>query len=245
MGLPADASFQDFGDGSAELVFMPSMAGQASVTVAVTDAGTPPESAAETFTLTAVDPGAAAGPVLEFAGWNGWEGELSVKGDGADPDTLVTIVDAATEGALATAQAGPNGVFQLVARTFLAPCSVRARNADGVLGGPIAVLSVPRDCGTQLQTRAKPRWRCVDNMLSVRGSRAPVSSDLSVVDAANGAVLATGQSDRRGRFSLSAASASHANIRLLLSSGSGDWTLGPVPVRDAGLTCSPKQKKDD
>ncbi len=245
LGLPAGATFQDFGDGSADLVFMPSMAVQASVTVRVTDAGTPPETAAETFTLTGVDPSATGGPVLEYATWDAWEGLLALKGDSAEPGTLVTIVDPATEGALGVAQAGSNGTFQLVARTFLAPCSVRPRDANGALGVAIPVMSAPPDCGTQLQTRAKPRWRCQDGLLSVRGSRAPVSSDLSVVDAATRAVLVTGQSDRRGRFSLSATTGSHANIRVLLSSGSGNWTLGPVPVRGAELTCTPKQPKDD
>jgi hypothetical protein len=245
MGLPAGATFQDFRDGSADLVFMPSMAGQAVVTVRVTDAGTPPETSAETFTLTAVDPNANGGPALEYATWNAWEALLTVKGGDAEPGTLVTIVDPATEGALAAAEASANGSFQILARTFLAPCSVRARDANGVLGVAIPVMSAPLDCGKVLQTRAKPRWRCQDGQLNVRGSRAPVSSDVSVVDAATRAVLAMGQSDRRGRFELNATTGSHANLRVLLSSGSGSWTLGPVPVRGTEFTCTPKQPKDD
>jgi len=244
MGLPAGATLQDFGDGSADLVFTPTMAVQASVTVRVTDAGTPPETAAETFMLTGVDPTASGGPALEYATWNGWEGLLALKGNGAPPDSLVSIVDPTTEAVLATAQAGSNGSFRLAARPFLAPCLVRARNADGVLGDPIGVMMAPQDCGKQLQTTAKPRWRCKDNFLSVRGSRAPVSSNLSLVDAANNAVLATGQSDSRGRFSLSATTGSHANVRLLFSSGTGSWMLGPIPVQGADLICDRKDNQD-
>jgi hypothetical protein len=246
MGLPSDAGFQDFGDGSAELVFAPSAAGQATVTVTVTDAGVPPESAAETFTLTAQDPAGPQGPTLEYATWNLWEGELAVKGAGAPPDSLVTIVEPTSEGALAVGNAGPTGAFEIAARTFLAPCFVRARNADGVLGSPVAVMGAPRDCGTKLMTHTKPRWRCKDGMLTVRGGRAPVASDLTLLNAATGATLMTSQSDRRGRFRLSTqVPAGPANIRLRMSSGAGSWTLGPVAVSGAGLVCQHKDEDDD
>jgi hypothetical protein len=245
-GLPADASFQDFGDGSAELVFAPAAAGQATVTVTVTDAGAPPEATSETFLLTAQAPGAAQGPSLEYATWNLWEGELAVKGAGAPPDSLVTIVEPTSEGALLVGNAGPTGGFDIAARTFLAPCVVRARNADGVLGSPIAVMGAPGDCGTKLMTHAKPRWRCKDGMLTVRGSRAPVASDLTLMNAATGATLMTSQSDRRGRFRLSTqVPGGPANIRLRMSSGGGSWTLGPVPVTGAGLVCQRRDEDDD
>ena len=246
LGLPAEAGFQDFGDGSAELVFMPSAADEATVTVTVTDAGAPPESASETFLLTAQAPGAAQGPTLAYATWNAWEGELAVKGAGAPPDSLVTIVEAASEGALAVGVAGPTGAFEIAARTFLAPCVVRARNADGVLGSPVGVMGAPRDCGTQLMTHTKPRWRCKDGMLTVRGGRAPVASDLTLLNAATGATLMSSQSDRRGRFRLSTqVPGGPASIRLRMTSGAGSWTLGPVAVKGAGTVCRRDEDDDD
>lgn len=246
-GLPAGATFQDFGNGSAELVYVPSAAAVATVTVTVTDAGVPPESASETFMLTALDPAGAQGPSIQFATWNLWEGELSVTGSGAPPNSQVTIVEATGEGALMMGNADANGDFDISARTFLAPCSVRARDADGVLGSPLAVMGAPRDCGQTLMTHAKPRWRCKDGMLTVRGGRAPVASDLTLLNAATGATLMTSQSDRRGRFRLSTeVPAGPANVRLRMSSGGASWTLGPLPVNGSGLVCQRKRdKKDD
>jgi hypothetical protein len=246
MGLPAGATLQDFGDGSAELVFVPSAAVVASVTVSVTDAGVPPESSSEAFTLTALDPAAPQGPSLEFATWNLWEGELSVKGAGAPPDSLVTIVEPNGGGALLVGNAGPTGEFEISGRTFLAPCFVRARDADGVLGSPVAVMGAPRDCGQVLMTHAKPRWRCKDGMLTVRGSRAPVASDLTLLNAATGATLMTSQSDRRGRFRLGLeVPAGPANVRLRMSSGGGSWTLGPLAVSGSGMVCQRKDRDED
>jgi hypothetical protein len=243
-GLPAGATFQDFGDGSAELVFAPSAAGQASVTVTVTDAGAPPESASETFLLSAEGPGAAQGPTLEAVAWNLWEGELLGRGAGATPDSQVTIVEGTSEGALAVAHAGPTGEFEFVARMFLAPCMVRARGADGALGSPIGVRGAPRDCGGALLTHAKSRWRCKDGMLTVRGSRAPVSSDLEVLDGATGASLTAAQSDRRGRFRVGVArTRGPATVRIRMSSGGGAWTLGPLAVYGAEFVCD--RGKDD
>jgi hypothetical protein len=245
-GLPAGATFQDFGDGSAELSFAASAAVVASVTVTVTDAGAPPESASETFRLTVEDPAGAQGPSLEYATWNLWEGELTVAGAGAPPDSLVTIVEPTSEGALAVESAGPNGAFEISARTFLAPCFVRARNADGVLGSPVAVMGAPRDCGQVLMTHAKPRWRCRDGLLSVRGSRAPVASDLTLLNAATGAALMTAQSDRRGRFRLALeAPAGPASVRLRMASGGGTWTLGPLAVSGSGTVCPRKDRDED
>jgi hypothetical protein len=95
-------------------------------------------------------------------------------------------------------------------------------------------------------THAKPRWRCKDGMLTVRGSRAPVASDLTLMNAATGATLMTSQSDRRGRFRLSTqVPGGPANIRLRMSSGGGSWTLGPVSVTGAGLVCQRRDEDDD
>jgi hypothetical protein len=238
-GLPDGATFQDFGDGSAELVFAPAAAGEASVSVTVSDAGAPPESASETFALVAEDPTAAPGPTLESAAWDPWEAVLLARGAGAAPDSQVTIVEATSGAALAVAHAGPTGRFELAARTFLAPCVARARGADGALGSPIGVIGAPKSCGAAaLLTRAKPRWRCKEGLLSVRGNRAPVSSDVAVLDAATGAALMEAQSDRRGRFRLAVPSArGPANVRIRLSSGAGEWLLGPLAVSGAGVSC--------
>jgi hypothetical protein len=53
-GLPTGASFADQGSGIGQLSWMPSFdqAGNYQVSIKVTDAGTPPESATETFTIT-------------------------------------------------------------------------------------------------------------------------------------------------------------------------------------------------
>ena len=240
-GLPTGATLQDFANGTAEIDYTPSMAGQASVTVTATDMGTPPESSSETFLIVAQPVGTTEGPSLDFAGWNTWTGELAGMGHGADAGSQVTVVDANTGGALAVTRAGSDGSFDFVAKTFLAPCTVRARNANGVLGMQTGVLTAPKDCGTQLLTRAKPQWSCKLGKVNVRGSRAPMSSDLTLVDAATGATLATGQSDARGRFELNGTSRfGPANVRVRMSSGTGAWTLGPIPVRNAGIMCEVK-----
>jgi hypothetical protein len=244
-GLPAEAMLDDFGDGSAELTFAPSAPGVAEVTVSATDAGAPPETTSETFTLTALAESGAAGPSLVWAAWNFWESELSLKGNGAERGSLVTIVEPGAEGALAVTRAGDNGGFQLSAKTFLAPCFVRARSADGVLGGAIGVMHAPKDCGSALMTRARARYRCEDERLVVRGGRGPASSDVTVIDAADGATLMQGQTDRRGRYKLGLDTATPpANVRVRFASGAGEWTLGPVPVADADVACEAKEDDD-
>jgi hypothetical protein len=82
-------------------------------------------------------------------------------------------------------------------------------------------------------------------MLTVRGGRAPVASDLTLLNAATGATLMTSQSDRRGRFRLSTqVPARPANIHLRMSSGAGSWTLGPVSVSGADVQCD-RDDEDD
>ena len=100
------------------------------------------------------------------------------------PDTLVAIVDPTTGAALAGADAGANGAFGRHGAHLPRPVRGAGENADGLLGDAIPVMSAPLDCGKVLQTHAKPRWRCEDGMLTVRGSRAPMSSSVSVIDAA-------------------------------------------------------------
>jgi hypothetical protein len=245
-GLPAGADFQDLGGGKAELAYAPSAAGAATVTVSVTDAGAPPESASETFVLTAVEPTAGPGPTLEWAAWDVLDGELVGRGSGAPPDSPVTIVDAQSEGALAVVRAGPTGRFAFEARTFLAPCTVRARNADGALGSQSGVLNAPPDCGTALLAHAKPHWRCKGGVLSVRGSRGPVAADVAMVDAATGAMLMEAQTDRRGRFKLGVSrTRGPANVRLRFASGTGEWQLGPLAVSGSEVTCEPAGGGDE
>jgi hypothetical protein len=244
-GLPAGATLQDFGGGSAELTFAPTAAGAATVTVTVTDTGVPPESASETFVLTAEPPSAGPGPTLEVALWNLWHGELLGRGAGAVPDSPVTIVEAASGAALAMVRAGPTGRFEFAARTFIAPCAVQARSEAGALGSPTAVLRAPRDCGTALLTHAKPRWRCKDGQLSVRGKRAPVSSDVAVIDAATGATLMETQADARGRFRIGVTrTRGPANVRVRMTSGGQAWLLGPLAVSGAELACEPARDDD-
>jgi hypothetical protein len=243
-GLPAGASLQDFGDGSAQLRYAPTQAGRADVTVTVSDLGTPPESASETFALTALAP-SANGPALRFATWDPLERELVLVGDGAAPDSLVEILEPSGDAVLADAHANASGVFDVVARTFLAPCSVRARSASGELGLALTVLNAPADCGRQVFTRAKLRWRCRDQMLTVRGGRAPVSGEVTVSDPASGAMLASGTADGRGRFAFSAPTAAPANVRLRVTSGAGTWMVGSLPVRGADVRCAGKGDEDD
>jgi hypothetical protein len=246
VGLPAGADFQDLGGGAAELVYAPSAAGAATVTVTVTDAGTPPESASETFALDAAGSPTGAGPTLEWAAWDVLDRELLGRGSGAPPDSPVTIVDAASEGALAVVRAGPTGRFAFEARTFLAPCTVRARSADGVLGIQSGVLNAPPGCGTAMLAHAKPRWRCKGGMLTVRGGRGPAAGDVTVLDAATGATLSAAQTDRRGRFRIVAAQRrGPAAVRLRFASGAGEWLLGPLAVDGTELACGSNEEDEE
>jgi hypothetical protein len=52
------------------------------------------------------------------------------------------------------------------------------------------------------------------------------------------------QADERGRFRFdTTVLVGPANVRVVMLSGTGRWTLGPVPVVGSGMIC--KRKDDD
>ncbi len=83
-GGPPDATFADFGDGSAEILWTPTAAGSFNATLTVTDSGMPMASASETFALTARDPGAVDTLQLSNAFWSFGQGSGAVDSDDSD-----------------------------------------------------------------------------------------------------------------------------------------------------------------
>jgi Bacterial Ig domain len=234
-GIPADALFTDFHDGTAELDWTPSAPGSHSVTVTVTDSGAPPASASESFALVARDPN-AAGPILVEAGWSSRPGRLRLRGEGAGPGEAVVILDASSGAELGARRADSRGRFRLWLRPFLAPCAVAARSAGGT-SEPLAVADAPADCGSALLTRVRRlSWRCSSGELRVDGDRAPAAGTVQVLDPdSGGLVLGEASGDRRGRFHLrTSLPAAPTRVQLSVLAGSGAWTLEPVAVPSRG-----------
>jgi hypothetical protein len=254
-GLPADAIPTDFGDGTAEIAWAPAAAETASVTLTVTDDGTPPESDSETFSLRAVDPGAAGDLTIEKVYWKDRANKLKVKGVSAEPGQTIHVFDA-DSGALLGSSRGDDekhrrrhrrsrsrdhsgddaGRFSLSIRPFVAPCAVQVSADDGPPSLPETVQNAPDDCGERLLTRVrKARWYCRKGELEVKGDRAPIGGLVTIRDADTDALLDEVVADGKGRFRTRVAAAEQpAALAITLMSEGSEWSLEPVSVRGRG-----------
>ena len=251
MGLPADAMLTDGGDGTAELVWLPTLAARADVTCGATDLGTPPESDSERFVLAAVDPQSGAAPRVEDAEWSasGHSGKLRVRGMLApmaagsrtsrpELDVFAVFQDGSST-LLGSGRAGKGGRFRIALEPFIAPCSV-AVGAAGAMGEAIPVRNAPAGCDTDLLTRARTELSCDGSQLRVSGMRGPVGGQVVVSDAAGGERLASFPvSDRRGRFGgIANLTSVPSDLTLSVEVGDASWTADePQPVQTKGGGC--------
>ena len=238
-GLPADAMVQDLGDGTALIRWTPGAAeiGPHDVTVTVTDDGTPPESASETFTIDVRTPPL----VLDDALWvPGSPGHLRVAGHGAAPGAAVEIRDAVTGSVLHDLVAGADGGFGAEFQTLVPPCSVDAESQGASTPG-MDVGDAPSACSGDPSLRVwRSLWICRSGWLQVLGNGAPVGATLRLYDAASGELLAVAPARYAGFFRLQTRlDAAPAAVRIGVVLDGMESMLGPYDVQQLGRCQAP------
>lgn len=236
LGLPEGVVLIDRGDGTGQLSGTPATVGIYGVTVTVTDDGTPPEAAAESFEIDVQPPPPPPVPdepslVIVEAEWR-W-GRLSLTGEGAEPGSEVAIVDPQTGAVLGSVRADEDGLYQLTLRPFLPPCSVEVRSGEEA-SQAVPVAGAPAGCSAGPPTRVwGALWKC-GRGLYVAGHRAPSRGTVRVYDASSDELLAVGRATRSGHFLVR----SHGDeapdaVRVSVEDGGLEWMLDPVEVRGA------------
>ena len=251
-GLPPDASFTDLLDGTGEIVWTPSARGESVAVCTATDDGVPPESAQESFRMSALAPPTQGGaaPRIDDARWDASARRLFVRAtlaarpdddDEEDEDheraALVDVFARLADGSdvlLGSRWLGDRErravAFELA--PFLAPCQI-VLASDGALSAPLAVTSAAARCDEQLLLEVRDaRARCEEHELRLRAHRAPPGGSVSGSDAASEEPLFDA-AVRRSTLKLRTQVATLPRA-LTLSASSGDhtWTLdAPVPVR--------------
>lgn len=266
-GLPVDATLTDHGDGSAEIVWLPSAAARADMTCSATDIGTPPESDLERFVLSAVDAQTGAAPMLDEAVWSleGDGGKLSLRGTLPTPpsalrssptrtgarlrrvelDVFAVLSDGSTV-LLGSGQGTRGGRFRITLEPFMAPCSV-AVGSGGVTGEAMAVRNAPAGCDTDLLTRARARLSCDESQLDVSGTRGPLGGQVVISDEDGGERLGSFPvSNRSGRFEGSIGLTSTPSALVLgVEVGESSWMLDePLSVQRAD-DCEDEDRDED
>jgi hypothetical protein len=255
-GLPNGASFTDRGDGTAELLWTPGpgTTGVHTLVCRVSDAGQPSGSDSEEFVVTVTTTGEPLGLYLSRASWNTGARRLHVKGGGAPAGASVEIVDADTEVPIRARRAGGSGKFKAAAKTFSAPCAVRARVGE-LRSDPMPVAGAPASCGVEggLFTRVrKAGWKPAEAdddredaerddaedddgaTLRVDGERAPALGLVRIHDADTSVLLGSAETDAAGRFRYRAeVPTPPCRVQVGVMVGSDEWLLQPVAVRGA------------
>ncbi|MFO0687979.1 MAG: Ig-like domain-containing protein [Myxococcota bacterium] len=251
-GLPADAIFTDMGDGTGEIVWAPTAAARVSVTCTATDAGTPAESDAETFSLAALDATSATAPRLDDAAWSANGGRLFLQGSLATPaatsaavarergvrgslDVFAVLSDG-SQVLLGSRRGSRSGRFAIDLEPFIAPCSV-AVGSGGATSAPIPVRGAPADCDQVLLTRVRATVDCARTTTRISGRRGPIGGHIVASDERDGALLGIFPvTDRTGRFEGTASPAvAPTSIGIRAEVGSASWTLAtPVAVTMSG-----------
>jgi hypothetical protein len=242
-GLPATALLGDAGNGTGTIDWVPAAGevGVYDVTLSVGDAGTPPESDAESFTITVTADSPPSAVRIDEARWEESEhgGKLRVRGSGAHPREMIGVLPAGSELVLGSKRANRRGGFKLKLEPIIAPCEVQVQAGD-VRSAPFPVQGAPANCGQELLLEVEAEWKCVEPEhededhagLRVRGERAPAGAAIEVRHAASDAVLATAQASARGRFEARNATATAPTaVDVGVSAGGLDWTLESVPVQ--------------
>jgi hypothetical protein len=243
VGLPPTATLSDAQNGTATLDWLPSAdeVGVHAVTVSVSDDGTPPESDAESLTLTAEAASPPSAVRIDAARWEeGRErGRLRVRGSGAGPNELIGLLDAQSGLVLATKRAGGGGGFKLKREPMVPPCEV-AVQAGEARSAAVPVEGAPADCGQGVRLRIRAEGKCAGGGLApndayrlrVRGEPAPPGAEIEVHDAASDALLVADRVSARGRFDLKIPMlAPPAALDVSVSASGLRWTLDSVPVQ--------------
>lgn len=255
-GLPTGALFEDAGDGTATLDWTPAAGdlGSRSVTLTVTDDGTPPESDAESFELVVEPETPPSDARIDEARWDDHhrEGKLRVRGSGARPREMVGVLDAESGLVLGSRKANRRGEFRLEIEPITPPCEVQLQAGDA-RGAAVLVRGAPATCGSEVTARLRARWQCAEPAedgddaeepgLRVDGERAPAGAAVEVRDAASHATLGSTRADKRGRFRLRVPVATPPTaVEARLAAGELAWTAGPVPV---SVDCDDEDDEDD
>ncbi len=253
-GLPPTASLTDAQDGTATLDWLPSAdeVGVYAVTVSVSDDGTPPESDAESLTLTVEAASPASAVQIDDALWEeGRErGRLRVRGSGASSREVIGLLDPQLGLVLGTKRAGGGGRFKLKLEPMVPPCEVAAQ-AGEARSAALPVRGAPADCGQGVRLRIRADGKCAEDdpegaayRLRVRGEPAPPGAEIEVRDAASGALLATDRASARGRFDLKIPTpAPPAAVEVSVSAGGLSWILDSIPVQIR--SCDDDEEEED
>jgi hypothetical protein len=242
-GLPVGASLTDTGDGTASLSWLPAAGdvGLYDVVVSVADDGVPPESDAESLTITVTATTPPGVVRVDEARWQSGKhgGRLRVRGSGANPHEMVGVLPADSELVLGSKRSDRRGGFKLKLRPVIAPCAVQVQAGD-VRSAAVPVANAPADCGADVQIEVDARWKCTqsepgetddDAGLRVRGERAPAGAAVEVHHGASHALLAKTKADARGRFRARNPNVTApTSVDVAVSAGGLEWTLEAVPV---------------
>ena len=243
-GLPGDAAFNDFGNGTGVIDWSPASAATSLVSCTATDGGSPPLADAEAFTLTAtpetpVPDGAS--PVIDDARWIARDATLLVRGHwdgGSGAVQPIAVYGMASDGGsyLLGNTRSRGGAFATEIKPFIAPCEVAA-GTDGNPGAVAVVTGAPRDCGQTLLTRARAEIECEHGVLHLEGRRGPIGGAIVLVDGTTGADLAqVPVRGRGGEFSFEGiVGSAPRRLQLRAELGAASWQLAePIPVRRGG-----------
>jgi hypothetical protein len=258
-GLPADAVFTDFDDGTAEIVWLPAAAARFTVTCTATDTGAPPESDSETFTLSAVDATSAVAPTVDDVSWRmGRMGgdRLAVRGTlptpaagastgGASLDVFAVLSDGSTV-LLGSRSNLRSGAFRFELDPFIAPCAV-AVASDGAMSEVFDVRDAPAGCDTDLRTTARATLACDGTMLAVAGARGPIGGRVVVTDGSDGALLGLlDVTKTSGRFGgRLAVTTAPTTIGLRAEVAGMSWSLESPLAVQASRHCSRTRSGED
>jgi len=243
-GLPSSATLTDLGDGTGEIVWMPTATGSYSVTCRAADNALPQGVAQETFMLTARDPAPPAGaPMLSEASWNPGQhhGVLRVVGaldamSEADPPMPLEIFALLADGSAVklSRQTSKSDSFSATLQPFIPPCRVAAA-WNGVMGAPMPVAGAPAECDTQVLMQVRAKSSCDGFKLGVTGRRAPPEAVITGIDVATGDVVFTVTTTRGGSFKKRAPTTAFVHdLEVHVESGGATWTLpATVPVANA------------
>jgi hypothetical protein len=158
-GTPAGSSFVDYGDGTAELTWIPAagQVGSFEMLFTVTDDGVPPESDSELFTLVLEAPAPAGALEIRTSRWNARRGMVRVAGRGAERGAGVELIDADTGLVLDRTTADRRGSFRfaLALAPDGAPCRIEVRSGASS-GGPATLSPAPPGCGPAGALPASP-----------------------------------------------------------------------------------------
>jgi hypothetical protein len=204
-GLPASASFVDYGDSSAEVSWTPGPAdvGDHAVTFSVTDSATPPDSDSEAIVIRVeppvVTPPPSGAATLHRARWKANTSRLEVRGR-ADANATLEILSADSGEVLGQTMADLKGKLVLNTRPYVVPCAVQGRTGSSYTE-VVPVENAPAECGRSGFTYFRitsAEWKCERSELRVKGDRAPAYATIAVYS--EGQLLGTAVAHPKGKF---------------------------------------------